>query len=164
MNQYFLACTILSTTKESISNSCMWLTVLFAFCLLERPRYLLCFLLLFYIYANYFLVEINFDLSNYFVFIMNFLPQNCHCIFLLSKVYFAFLITQFRRLLQEYFAREIIFYQIRCKLYTDSFYIEINYVHKSVEVSAGIHPMLRCMMLSIYSNAFYYYTLTTTYR
>ena len=95
---------------------------------------------------------------------MNFLPQNCHCIFLLSKVYFAFLITQFRRLLQEYFAREIIFYQIRCKLYTDSFYIEINYVHKSVEDTAGIHPMLRCMMLSIYSNAFYYYTLTTTYR
>ena len=69
----------------------MWLTVLFAYCLLERPWYLLCFLLLFYIYANYFLGEINFDWSNYFVFIINFFAQNCHCNVLLSKVYFVFL-------------------------------------------------------------------------
>ena len=129
MNQYFLACTILSTTKESISNSCMWLTVLFAFCLLERPWYLLCFLLLFYIYANYFLDEINFDWSNYFVFIMNFLPHNCHCILLLSKVYFAFLNSHFG----DYY-RNILPEQLYFTKY-DVNYIPTGSISKSIMVT-----------------------------
>ena len=142
----------------------MWLTVLFAFCLLERPWYLLCFLLLFYIYANYFLDEINFDLSTYCVFIISLLPHNCQCIVLIWKVYFTFFKPHFRDYYKDILQEQLYFTEIRCELYTDSLYIEINYVHKSVEDTAGIHPMLRCMMLSIYSNTFYYYTLTTTYR